>query len=149
PRLVPSLAELDLAIREPAPDAIENAVLEGQVDDITFETDPFVPQHVEFGLPEGRGELVLDDLDFHANADGRFTVLERAQPADVHSTRTVELEGPPAGGRFGATEHHPDLLADLIDEDHAGLGFGNGARQFAHRLAHHSGLQPNVRVADL
>ena len=61
----------------------------------------------------------------------------------------VELQRPAAGRGFGTAEHHADLLADLVDEDHRGLALGDRAGQLAHRLAHQPGLQADVRIADL
>ena len=74
-----------------------------------------------------------------------FSVLTRRT-----STRheRVELEGPAARRRFGAAEHHADLLADLVDEDHRGARFGDGPGELPHGLAHHAGLQADVRIAD-
>src|SRR5262249_1807818 len=40
-----------------------------------------------------------------------------------------------------------DLLAQLVDEDHDGLGARDGARQLAQRLAHEARLEANVAVA--
>ena len=39
-----------------------------------------------------------------------------AEPANVQADRGIELQGAPAGRRFGITEHDADLLADLVDE---------------------------------
>jgi hypothetical protein len=53
-----------------------------------------------------------------------FTLLSRPDDVDVTSTthvkahRSVELEGVAAGGGFGVAEHHADLHAQLVDEDH-------------------------------
>ena len=48
----------------------------------------------------------------------------------------------------GIAEHHADLLADLVDEDHRRLALADRAGQLPHRLAHQPGLQADVRIAD-
>src|SRR5687767_15813013 len=44
-----------------------------------------------------------------------YTTLFRS---DVESQRSVELERVAAGGGLGIAEHHADLHADLVDEEH-------------------------------
>ena len=48
--------------------------------------------------------------------------LDVLDAADVEAHRGVELERRAAGGGLGVAEHDADLLADLVDEDDAGLG---------------------------
>ena len=69
--------------------------------------------------------------------------------ADVDADRRIKLQRPPAGRRFRVAEHHADLLADLVDEDHRGAALGDRRRQLPHRLAHQPGLQTHVAVAHL
>ena len=49
----------------------------------------------------------------------------------------------------GIAEHHADLLADLVDEDHHCARTGDRAGQLAQRLAHQPGVQTHVAVAHL
>ena len=104
---------------------------------------------VELRLAEGRGDLVLDDLDLGARPDDRFAVLQRRDPADVDADRGVELERPAAGRRLGVAEHHADLLADLVDEDQARARLGDDRRQLAQGLGHQAGLEAHLRLAHL
>ena len=77
-----------------------------------------LPVHdVELGELEGRGDLVLDDLDAHPVADRLGAVLEGLDAPDVEADGGVELERLAAGGRLGIAEHDADLLAQLIGED--------------------------------
>src|SRR5947207_2190404 len=98
-----------------------------QIDDVPFQTDPLFTEHVKLGLTEGRGNLVFDNLDFHPNPDRGLSLFEGTEPPHVNPAGTVKLESPPAGSRFGAAEHDPDLFPDLVDEDHAGLRPRDGA----------------------
>ena len=65
------------------------------------------------------------------------------------STRTVavELQRPAARGRLRVAEHDADLFPDLVDEDQAGLGFGDDAGELAQGLRHQPRLKARQRVA--
>ena len=100
-------------------------------------------------MRKGGRDLVLHHLHTDPLADHLLAFLELPDAADVHAAGAIELQGPAARRRFGRAEHHADLLADLVDEDHRRLGLGDHAGQLAHRLAHEPGLQADVRIADL
>ena len=143
------MAELQFAVAEPGPAADDQFLLHGQIEHVADVADAVGVHHVELGHPEGGGHFVLDHLGPDPLPDDLLAVLELADPSHVDPARAVELQGPAAGGRLGAAEHHADLLADLIDEDHRGLALGDGPGELSHRLAHQSRLQPDVDVADL
>jgi hypothetical protein len=109
-------------------------VLDALVDEITLSRDALAVHHVELGLAEGRCELVLDDLHAGAAADRGLAVLDGADAANVHAYRRVELERAATRCRLRVAEHHADLLAQLIDEDQAGLRFRDDAGELAERL---------------
>ena len=69
--------------------------------------------------------------------------------ADVDADRGVELQRAAAGRRFGIAEHHADLLAQLVDEDEAGLRLRHDAGELAQRLRHQPRLQAHLRFAHL
>src|SRR5436190_634108 len=74
------------------------------------------------------------------------TLFDRADAAHVEPHRSVELEGPAPGGGLGVAEHDPDLLAQLIDEDHGGAGAVDRPGELAERLAHEARLQAGERI---
>ena len=80
--------------------------------------DAAFAEHVELGLSERRSDLVLHDLGPHSDTDDVVSVFDLRDAAHVDTARTVELECPAAGRRFGAAEHDADLFANLVDEDH-------------------------------
>ena len=82
-------------------------------------------------------------------ADDFFAFFELPDATDINPARAIELQGPSARGRFRAAEHHADLLADLVDEDHGRLALGDHPGELAQRLAHQPGLQADVRIADI
>ena len=69
-----------------------------------------------------------------------------AHLADVQAHGGVELQGVAAGGGLGVAEHHPDLVADLVDEDHRGHGLADGRGEFAQGLGHEAGLGAHLGV---
>ena len=112
-------------------------------------TDPLFEQHVELGLLEGRGDLVLYHFHPHVVADHHLALLDRSDSADVEPHRGVELECLAAGGGLGIPKHHPDLLAQLVDEDHRAVGAVDSPGQFAEGLAHEASLETHVLVSHL
>jgi len=48
----------------------------GEVEQVAFTADAGVEHDLEFGLAEGGGHLVLDDLGLHAVAGRRFAFLD-------------------------------------------------------------------------
>ena len=120
-----------------------------QVEDVGLVADAVVVHHVELGHAERRGDLVLHHFRPDSLAGDLLALLDLADPPHVDAAGGVELQRPAAGRGLGIAEHHADLLANLVDENHRGLRLGNHAGQLSHRLAHEPGLQPDVRIADL
>src|SRR5207245_2230612 len=50
---------------------------------------------------------------------------------------------------LGVAEHHADLLADLVDEDHDGARARDGGSELAERLGHEASLEARQRVAHI
>ena len=94
---------------------------ERQIEHVALLRNTFLEQQIELRLPERSAHLVLDHLHLDAVADADFLVLDGGDAANVEAHAGIELEGPAAGGGFRAAEHHADLLANLVDEDHDGL----------------------------
>src|SRR5439155_5103630 len=73
-------------------------------------------------------------------------LLDRADSADVEAHRGVEFERMPAGGGLGRAVHYADLHADLVDEDHHGVGAVDRGGELAQRLTHQPRLQARLAV---
>ena len=97
----------------------------------------------------GGRDLVLHDLDAGPVADHLLAVLQRLDATHVETDRGVELQRPATGGGLRRAEHHADLLAQLVDEDHRRAGAVEGTGHLAQRLAHQPGLEADVAVAHL
>src|SRR3982750_3940575 len=71
-----------------------------------------------------------------------FTTLTRTW-LPVASSRSLLVEtGRVAAGRgLGTAVHHPDLHADLVDEDHHAIRARDRGGELAQRLAHQPGLK--------
>ena len=148
-RTITPLPQAGLPVAEPGAAPLEDPVVDAQVEDLTQLVDALVEQDVELHLAERRSNLVLDDRRLGPRANGQIAVLQRADPTDVDPDRRVELQRASAGRRLRTPEHHADLLADLVDEDQAGVRLGDEARELAERLAHQAGLEADEGVAHL
>src|ERR1043166_8157673 len=117
-RVLASLAEAHVAVREPGARLLDDLVVEADVDQLAGLRDALAVADVDLRLPERCGALVLDDLHFHARANHLFAFLDLVRAANVEADRRVELQRAAAGRRVGIAEHDADLFADLVDENH-------------------------------
>src|SRR5512134_174608 len=97
PGVFPSLADALALQGVPRSALLDHPELRADVQEIPFARDPFAVEDVELRLPEGGGELVLDDLDARAAPDDLVVLLDLRDPADVHADGGVELQGVAAG----------------------------------------------------
>src|SRR5687768_10427219 len=103
-RVVLALADLVAGVGVPGAALVDDLVRDAELDDLAFARDAFAIEDVEQRLAKRRGDLVLDDLDAGLVADDLLALLDRADAADVHSHRRVELERIATGGRFRIAE---------------------------------------------
>src|SRR5262245_9242831 len=113
--VIPALAEPLALEREPCAALFDDVLVDGEIKQVAFARNALAVHDVEFGFPEGRRDLVLDDLGFCAAAGDFFTILDGSDAPHVYAHRGVELQGATAGGCFGVAEHDADLFADLVD----------------------------------
>src|SRR5207248_6063218 len=130
-RVLATLAEPRLAVADERARLAQDAHVDPDVEQVALLRDPLVVEDVELGDPERRGDLVLDDLDLRADADRVLPLLDRLDAADVHADAGVELQRAAARGGLRVAEHHADLLAQLVGEDHGGLRAVDRAGQLA------------------
>jgi hypothetical protein len=108
--------------REPAPGLDDDAALERPVEDLRVAVDAGAEGDLELRLGEGRRALVLDDLDPRPRGDRLLAVLDGGDPADVEAHAGEVLERVAAGRRLRRAEGDADLVAQLVDEHHRGVG---------------------------
>src|SRR5215472_1582040 len=106
-----ALPQLVALVGVPGTGFAHDSLLDPQVDQAALPADPESEKNIEFCAAERRGALVLDDLDPGTAADRLCAVLEGLDPPHVQPDRGVELERPPAAGRFRAVVDH-----DAVDE---------------------------------
>src|SRR5262245_27553695 len=82
-----TLAQALAAVREPRAGLLDDALVDGQVEQVAGPRNALAVHHVELGLAEGRSHLVLDDLHAGAAADDHVAVLDAGDAADVHPHR--------------------------------------------------------------
>src|SRR5262249_34116958 len=116
-RVLAALADALAPERVPGPGLLEDALLRRDVDELALLREAGAVEDVELRRAERRRDLVLHDLHLGAAADHLVAVLDGAEAADVEPDRGVELERVAAGRGLGVPEEHPDLHADLVDED--------------------------------
>src|SRR5204862_3892485 len=119
--VLPALADALAVVGEPGARFLHHPGLDAEVDQLAVFRYAFAVHDVELDLLERRRELVLDHLDAGLVADHLVAILDRADAADVEAYRGVEFERMAAGRGLRRAVHHPDLHADLVDEDHHGL----------------------------
>ena len=112
------LADALAVVGEPRAGFLDHAGAHAEVEQLAGLGDALAVHDVELDHPERRRHLVLDHLDPGLVADHLVAVLDLADAADVEAHRGVELERVAAGRGLGIAEHHADLLADLVGEDH-------------------------------
>src|SRR5258708_37590448 len=144
-----ALAKPSVAVRKEGARLLYQPQLNPEVQKSALAGDASIEQDVELGPAKGRRNLVLDDFDLDSTADDVGPVLDGVDTPNVQSHGRVELQRAPAGGGLWATEHHADLLAQLVGEDQCGAPAANGTRQLAQRLRHEPRLQAHVAVTHL
>src|ERR1700722_103717 len=127
----PALTESYAVEREPSAPLLHHAGLDAKVDQFTRLGHAFSIHDVKLDLLERRRHLVLDHLDPRLIAYHLLALLDRADTANVEADGSVKLEGVATRCRLRRTEHDPDLHADLIDEDHHGIGARDRGGEFA------------------
>src|SRR5690606_10187715 len=133
-------------IGEPRTRLFDNTSLHAKIDQLTGLGNASTIHDVELHLLEGRSKLVLDDLDTGLVAYDFITFLDRADTTNIETNRSIELESVTASRRFRRTEHHTDLHADLVDEDHHAVGTRDRRGKLAERLAHETCLKTRQGV---
>ena len=139
-----ALADALAVVAEPGAALLDDAGGDAEVEQLAVLGDALAVHDVELDHAEGRRQLVLHHLDPGLVADHVVALLDRADAADVEAHGGVELQGVAAGGGLGVAEHHPDLEADLVDEDHHAARLADRGGELAQGLAHEAGLQAHL-----
>src|SRR6266540_4552255 len=123
--VLPALADPVILIGVPGPTLVDKTPLTRQVQEIALARDALAIHHVKLGPPERWRHLVLDDLDAHPAAGGLIAIFDLADPPDIQADGGIKFERIAAGGRLRIAHEDADLLPELIDEDHGGVGLAD------------------------
>src|SRR5262249_5607491 len=134
---------------EPGAGLFPHGGFDAEIDQFAGLGDALAVHDVEFDLLERRRELVLDHFDAGLIADYFVAFLDRTDAADVEAHGSVEFERMAAGCGFRRAIHDADLHADLVDEDHHGVGAIDRGGEVAQRLTPQPRLPPRPTVAPL
>src|SRR5699024_3238997 len=127
-------------IGEPGSRLLNNPGVHAEVEDRALSGNALTVEDVELGDLERRRDLILDDLQPGAVTHHILAVLQCLDAADVAANGGVELQGLTAGGRLRGTEHHADLLTQLVNEDRSRTSLVQRASHLAKGLAHQPSL---------
>src|SRR5580700_6953973 len=144
-----ALADALAVVGEPGAGFLHDAGLDAEIDQFAVLGYAFAIHDVELDLLERRRQLVLDHFYARLIADHLVAFLDGADAADIEADGSIEFERVAAGGGFRRAVHDADLHADLVDEDHHGVGAVDRGGELAQRLAHQAGLQAGLTVAHL
>ena len=142
-----ALADALTVIGEPRAGFLDDAGVHAQVQHLAHFRDAFAIHDVELNHPERGRHFVFNHFHTGLIADHLVAILDGADAANVQPHRSVEFQGVTAGGGLRAAEHDADFQANLVDEDHQAIGFGDRRGQFAQSLAHQARLQADMAVA--
>src|SRR5690606_32413664 len=142
-----ALADTLTTVAVPGTGLLDQSFSDTQLKQLALARYALAVEDLELGLLERRGQLVLDHLHAGFVADNRVAFLDPADAAYVQPYRGIELERVAAGGGFRAAEHHADLHADLVDEDHQRVGALDVGRELAQCLRHQARMASYLAIA--
>ncbi len=118
----PSLAETLILVGIEGAAFLDYLERGGKVENVAGLGNTLVVHDVKFSRTEGSGNFVFHHAHTHAVANDFSANLDGLHPANVKTNRSVELQRHTASGRFGVAVHRSYFLAQLVSEDHGGLG---------------------------
>ena len=75
-----------------------------------------------------------------------IAILHSWARTDIDTHRCIELKSVTTGSGFRRTEHHADLLSELVDENSSSVGTRDSSGELTHGLWHQSGLKTDIAV---
>src|SRR5690606_1337497 len=148
-RVLLALADPVAVVAVPGARFLDDVLAHAEIDDLALARNAVAIQDLELARAERRRDLVLHDLHAGLVAEHLVALLDRADAANVEPHGRIELQRVAARRRLRAAEHHADLHADLVDEDHEAVRALDVRRELAQRLRHQPRVQADVRIAHL
>src|SRR5579864_4078415 len=94
-------------------------------------------------------QLVFHNFNSRLRADDDISIFKQTRFSNIETNRSEKLECAASGSRLGATEHHANLFADLINENQNSMGLIGDACEFTHRLGHQTRLEAHLRITHI
>src|SRR4051812_43880056 len=136
-------------VGKPGARLLHHVVVQPHVQYAPLPGDTLAVHDVKLNHLERRRHLVLDYLDLSLVANRVVADLQRPYASYVEPDARIELQSTTTRRRLRRSEHNPDLLPELVDEDRRRPRTGERARKLPQSLTHKSSLKPHVRVSHL
>ena len=124
-------------------------MLHAEVDDLARFGDTLTEHNIKLCAHERGRHLILHHLHLSQTTDGCFAILDECGGSDLDTHRRIELKRVTAGGGLRISEHHADLLTNLVDEDAAGAGARDCTGELTHGLRHKAGMETHILLSHL
>src|SRR5690606_41564837 len=108
----------------PRSGSFDNVVFYPQVDDLANLGNTLTKHDVKFSYTERGSHFVFDNLDLHTVTRYLIGIFNLRGTTDIQTYRSIKFQRITSGGGLWIAKHHTDLLAQLVDEDTAAVGFG-------------------------
>ena len=137
------------SVAVPTATLLDDASPLAEVNQFSTPTDALAKHDVELAVAEWGSHLVLHNLHSGFVSYYFTAVLDDRNFAHIDTDAGIELQGISTSGCLRISEHHANLLAQLVDEDARSVGLVDGARELAQCLAHQSGMQTDLVIAHI
>ncbi len=145
---ITTLTQFVSFIGKPATRFFHDFEFDTQINDFSDFGDSFAIHDVEFHYFKRRSHFVFHHFHFRSvTSDVVCGFLNLTDPADVKTNRCIEFQCVTTGCGFRTSEHNPDFIAELVDENTKATGFVDGTRQFTESLAHQTSLKTHFAFA--
>ena len=144
---VTTLTDALAVVAVPGTALLQNVQSGCQVHDLTVAGDALAVDDFKFCFTEWRSYFVFHN--FHADKVAHVFGADFNDVffAHIQTDGRVEFQSATARGGFRVAVHDADLLTQLIDEDDAAVGFGDGTGQLTQSLRHQTSLQTYEGIA--
>ena len=125
---------------------LDDIGIDRQVEHISRSANALAVHDIELSFTKWWSQLVFHDLAASSVTQNTIRSFDGTNPSNVNALRSVKFQGITARCGFWIAKHDTDLQANLINEEHDGLGFVDATCQLTERLRHQACLKTYVRI---